>query len=54
MWRARRVGNSRGQKGRMFFFKKRTKKLLSIKGSAKSAHLNYMLAAMSKSFLVLF
>jgi hypothetical protein len=34
--------------------KKRTKKLLSLAGSNKLANLNRPLAAMSKSFLLLF
>jgi hypothetical protein len=34
--------------------KKRTKKLLSVKGSRELAALNRLLAAISKSFLLLF
>jgi hypothetical protein len=36
------------------FLKKRTKKLLSVKGGTGLAHLNRLLAAISKSFLLLF
>jgi hypothetical protein len=45
---------AQGKEGSSSFLKKRTKKLLSLARSIKLAHVQRPLAALSKSFLLLF